>query len=808
MRKASTIALALLVVCMAIIGTFPVATEAAPQPSSFCERPAVLWRFRAGGSFGSYSPFIHEGVLYSACKDGNVYALDPETGKPLWVFNTDDEYLRGIERIGNSLVFGAKGNVYSVDAKTGAQLWVFKTGSRDVGRYGVDAKTGARLWVFKTGSRYVGRVHHAAGKVFVSARDGCVYAVNAETGKEVWRTVMSKWLECRILCIAGNRVIVTSRSVGTKALDCDTGKPEWHSPTIAALFAGPVGSDGKIVAFINLSSVKTLDAATGEVLWSRPTMSGDYIPVVLEGGKLYYVDPASASDAASCVARSAVSGKKLWQFKAGEPTFSHRTQKPAFGRGKVFALLDRLYAIDTSTGKALWKTEMEFLEGLSGPTVVGDVLILGNPDSVVAYDIENGKRLWRLSTGGMVYSRPTAAMGRIYFGCNDAYLYCLGYGRAISSVPKIPTHGPVPLDLRNGRVLIHGRALYATVRANGGLQVGRIDFEQRKMVDTFEIPGASNAWIIPNDRLLAVGPTLPPAEFDPSTGKELRRAQIKAPGLARPVYFDLRGNVVIAMNEPVGRADAWIVGIDVTSGQELWRKPFRPEGPDVLNVAGNTTNLYLHSEKETRPGYRDAGVVTAADLVTGKNRWSRKLDLVASLPGIESDGTLYLACDATALIRCPVYALDTKSGEVRWKVWIEGGKSHVLTLDSKAVYVVSSIAWDTLHALRRKDGKELWRIAGFTWRVFFDPLPRTLDTRPLVLQKDNVTVVGIDRATGQIIAEAVFPELIFRFGASDQIGYVRTSEDEPGRPPGGKVWLVDLGKAHEGGRGAQLPLIP
>ncbi len=46
-------------------------------------------------------------------------------------------------------------------------------------------------------------------------------------------------------------------------------------------------------------------------------------------------------------------------------------------------------------------------------------------DSVTAYDTETGEQRWRFYTGGPVRLAPIADGGRVYFGSDDGYLYCV-----------------------------------------------------------------------------------------------------------------------------------------------------------------------------------------------------------------------------------------------------------------------------------------------------------------------------------------------------------------------------------------------
>jgi outer membrane protein assembly factor BamB len=61
------------------------------------------------------------------------------------------------------------------------------------------------------------------------------------------------------------------------------------------------------------------------------------------------------------------------------------------------------------------------------PVLLGKTLLVGSSrtDSVTAIDSETGVELWRFFANGPVRFAPAAGQGRVYFTCDDGYLYCL-----------------------------------------------------------------------------------------------------------------------------------------------------------------------------------------------------------------------------------------------------------------------------------------------------------------------------------------------------------------------------------------------
>jgi len=87
----------------------------------------VKWTFKTGGPIVG-SPSVAGGIVYIGSFDGNLYAVDQETGKEKWKFEMPRQvastpaiadgvlYLRGYDAV-----------LYALDAATGAVKWRFIT---------------------------------------------------------------------------------------------------------------------------------------------------------------------------------------------------------------------------------------------------------------------------------------------------------------------------------------------------------------------------------------------------------------------------------------------------------------------------------------------------------------------------------------------------------------------------------------------------------------------------------------------------------------------------------------------------------
>ena len=193
------------------------------------------WNFKSRMPIAS-SGAIADGTLYFVSTAGPLVALDISTGKPKWIFGAEfekkfeakglhgmpsaaqtipdayDVYISSPAVANGKVYFGSgDGNVYAVDTQSGLLQWKFPTkdvvhaspavvnntvyiGSWDSSLYAIDAESGQLKWSFEAGQDPV--MHNqvgfqsspaiADGMVYVGCRDGHVYALDANNGRKKW----------------------------------------------------------------------------------------------------------------------------------------------------------------------------------------------------------------------------------------------------------------------------------------------------------------------------------------------------------------------------------------------------------------------------------------------------------------------------------------------------------------------------------------------------------------------------------------------------------------------------------------------
>jgi outer membrane protein assembly factor BamB len=289
----------------------------------------VAWTFDAGGPIAS-SPAVAQGLVFVGTRAGVFLAVDARSGAARWRLATGadlplpwghesgDVYTSSPTYADGVVVFGAgDGNVYAVDAATGAVRWRAPTGGRvrsspavaggavyvgsfDGGVYAFDLRTGRQRWRFATAGDtlhsedfgYDRRSVQSSpavdqGVVFVGARDGFVYAIDAATGTLKWRFDHHiSWINSSP-AVAGDVVYDGSSDAHmVQALDAATGRELWRLGTDVPVWSSPAVTDSQVYFGDWAGRVHVADRRSGKDVAVFRTGGGVFGSPVISGGLL------------------------------------------------------------------------------------------------------------------------------------------------------------------------------------------------------------------------------------------------------------------------------------------------------------------------------------------------------------------------------------------------------------------------------------------------------------------------------------------------------------------------------------------
>ena len=148
----------------------------------------VKWKFPTGARVVG-SPVTQDKVIYFGSDDGNVYAVEAESGRQIWKTATRGPVpcTPAIDH-GTVYVGSYDGKFYALDAKSGAVKWKFATeGERRFeakGLHGWQPKTQTYADAFDVFLSSPAVVNSA---VYFGSGDGNLYSLDANSGELRWK---------------------------------------------------------------------------------------------------------------------------------------------------------------------------------------------------------------------------------------------------------------------------------------------------------------------------------------------------------------------------------------------------------------------------------------------------------------------------------------------------------------------------------------------------------------------------------------------------------------------------------------------
>jgi len=390
----------------------------------------VKWTFKTGGPIVG-SPVVAGGVVYIGSFDGNLYAVDQETGKEKWKFETPRQ-VASTPAVADGVIYlrGYDAVLYAIDASTGTVKWRFTTEFER--RFQANRMHGyppGFQTIPDSFDLFLSSPAVANGKVYFGSGDGGVYAVDATTGLLVWKFTTGDVVHASPAVVNGV-VYIGSWDSYFYALDADNGQEKWrfhagednfiHNQVGFQSSAAVV--DGVVYTGCRDGHFYALDAASGRKKWDYMTNLSwvNATPAVRDG--LVY---SATSDSARFFALETKTGRLHFNFKAGAQIFS----SPALaGDLAYFGVANGfLYAVDAKTGKEAWSFRTDASKADPMKILKPD----GSLDSARTYasyfhdyqDMILGME--RQFSVGAIWSSPAVDHGVVYFGSTDGNLYAL-----------------------------------------------------------------------------------------------------------------------------------------------------------------------------------------------------------------------------------------------------------------------------------------------------------------------------------------------------------------------------------------------
>jgi outer membrane protein assembly factor BamB len=316
---------------------------------------------------------------------------------------------------------------------TGRQVW-----KHDIGKIGFPLAVAVNRGVFT-----------------VADDSGQVVALEAETGKEVWRADVNEKLSAGVGSDGRFTSVVTRNN---DLVTLEAGKVIWRKPLPSRVVTAPLVAGERVFVLAVDRSVQAFDALDGRKLWAYQRPS-DALNLASPGVLMPFKDTLVVGQGPKLVGLDPLRGTQRWEATAASPRGTNEVERladlvgPGVRLGDTICVRayqasvacinaergsaqwsrnasgvtgvgaddemvvggdasDRLTAWKTSDGGPTWTNEKLLYRNLSAPLVAGKAVVLGDLDGMVHWFArDTGEAVLRMPTDGSAIKLPAVASG-------------------------------------------------------------------------------------------------------------------------------------------------------------------------------------------------------------------------------------------------------------------------------------------------------------------------------------------------------------------------------------------------------------
>lgn len=374
----------------------------------------------------------------------------------------------------------------------------------------VFARAGFRQrWSFNTGAKINGGLALSGNTLLVDTFGKEVIALDARTGKVIWRQGAFKNILMSTPIVAQGLVFVGTGANDTLSLGLNPithiqyhnkavwgvpggdevvaltlrdGRPRWRYATLGEDMPSPVYYNGRIFFANGDWHAYALRADTGQEVWRREingvsTMSS----AIVANGHIVLGACADGIRKSSTIAMDPQDGRILW-----EAPYGHCDAAATFAQNEIFVpsvqpgrlkYVGRtvVAALDADSGRVLWVYHAP-QDGVWTMLASDESAIAGMYDggtyyqpaplsnAIIAFDAGTGRTRWAFHTSGPVKMSPLVRHGHLYVGDTTGVFYDIASntGRLIRATPfKKPFSTSPPIIAGQTMFLVNDQSVYA-----------------------------------------------------------------------------------------------------------------------------------------------------------------------------------------------------------------------------------------------------------------------------------------------------------------------------------------------------------
>ena len=268
------------------------------------------------------------------------------------------------------------------------------------------------------------------GMFTVAGNDGTVMALDADTGREVWRGSAGAKLSAGVGSDGRFAAVVTREG---ELVVFEQGQVKWRKALGARVTTAPLVAGERVFVLGVDRSVQGFDAIDGRKLWAlqRP---GDPLTLAQAGVLVPFKNTLVVGQGPRMAGIEPTQGTVKWDVTVGSPRGANEIERLADMVGPPVRVGDLLCArsfqaavgcVNAERGVSVWSKNIGGTDAVAGDAqfvFAGDA-----SDRITAWKIENGDVAW--TTDKLLYrtlSSPASFNKSVVFGDEDGTLHWLG----------------------------------------------------------------------------------------------------------------------------------------------------------------------------------------------------------------------------------------------------------------------------------------------------------------------------------------------------------------------------------------------
>jgi outer membrane protein assembly factor BamB len=335
-----------------------------PMAVDFSSSPAVVGnRLYIGSAHGS---------IFSL--GGATYCIDTESQKILWRHTSPTP-------------------IFSSPAVAGGRVYIGEGYHHDSDCHlrCLDARTGEQIWSFPTTSHVESTPFIHQGKLYFTAGADGVYCIDALEGEQIWHYPA---VHADMSPVMHKDKVYFGTGYGDYriyAVDAQTGAEVWSKQMPYSVWGSPSAEENRVFfglgrgnfsesAPIPAGKVVALDAETGDLLWEHEAEDAVLTAIAIQNGYVTF-----GSRDGYVYSLQSTDGKLNWKTDLGGPVVS----SPAVTMDTIYAATKDgyIYALSTDTGKVQWEFDTRIINRnidlYSSPAVANGLLYIGSSDRYI-----------------------------------------------------------------------------------------------------------------------------------------------------------------------------------------------------------------------------------------------------------------------------------------------------------------------------------------------------------------------------------------------------------------------------------------